>query len=537
MRRITALLFGVALAIISLGPFALAEDMSCGDEGPALINACTHRMFLELLPEHTHTGGSTATLYAGSHITFAATSTQTTTATGTGSAYSSETKTGTATTTTTGTATTSRTGTLTLTANATDTHTDTWTYYVKVSGNTGIVTASATSTVTESFALIGTGTATGTGTGTGIVVGTATASATASATATAIGSGSTTHDLIMPPHTATGTITVTATISGTATASITGTATVTSSATLTASGSGTGTWTNTATTYGTGTSVSVEDNPTIGWDSPSIAAGTTNVRFSTGTSTVTATSGKVGDGVKVHVAEPSLAHVHTLAMPGATKTVAQNGTLTMASTDVGTTTPTISRIPIADAAAKLGSGWIPWTDVSSHLLPRTTGTYSLGSPSLRFTTLDLSAGLYVGSSLWVTNSAITGNLGSYLAKNFEGYAVSVTTSSNSTVTWVDILSQSYTPKNVVGASAGKLSVVATAMLNYTGRCCIRVLIGASAGHAMCSAAGGFMTIPAHHIGAIVDNSAPVTVKLQMISDSGATCESFADRGDIIIFER
>jgi hypothetical protein len=357
MRRITALLFGVALAIISLGPFALAEDMSCGDEGPALINACTHRMFLELLPEHTHTGGSTATLYAGSHITFAATSTQTTTATGTGSAYSSETKTGTATTTTTGTATTSRTGTLTLTANATDTHTDTWTYYVKVSGNTGIVTASATSTVTESFALIGTGTATGTGTGTGIVVGTATASATASATATAIGSGSTTHDLIMPPHTATGTITVTATISGTATASITGTATVTSSATLTASGSGTGTWTNTATTYGTGTSVSVADNPTIGWDSPSIAAGTTNVRFSTGTSTVTATSGKVGDGVKVHVAEPSLAHVHYVAMPNATKFMGVDGVAVFTETDIGTATATANKIPIANASGKLDS-WI-----------------------------------------------------------------------------------------------------------------------------------------------------------------------------------
>ncbi len=409
MKALVQTLVSLALVGLLFPPCAWGTDDPRGNAGPAMLDYATHQLKDSQDPPHvvvingtpatltghgtstfavTATGSTTNTLYSSGGLQWHTTVTQTTTATGTATKTASAaatltalgiydpqpgtyTKTGSETATVTTSTTDSETSTQTLTATTTGTATE--------HGGEGQQCYAAyppwPNTISATGTLTGTKTATasGTGTGTGTASGTMTASGTSTLVTLQSCVATATHTLTyswQKTYTTAGTGTITATVSATgsrtwaAAATGTGTGTLAVSDTLTMSG----TWTNTNTADSTATSALVADNPKVS-NAATLAAGATNVTFTTGTSTATATKVNVGDNPKIYVSAAAADHQHSLdlAFPYGTATGYTDNTITVASTDIGTATPTASKIPIADGSGTLNS-WVTGRTYSDHAI-------------------------------------------------------------------------------------------------------------------------------------------------------------------------
>jgi len=114
-----------------------------------------------------------------------------------------------------------------------------------------------------------------------------------------------------------------------------------------------------------------------------VAAGA-GLAWSTGTSTSTATSASVSANPTVHLTA-------TLGFPNATKTLSANGTV--AETDVGTSTPTANKMPIANASGNLNS----W--VTGRLVQIDTYTDGAISPAIDSTWHNVAAHTFTSAGL------------------------------------------------------------------------------------------------------------------------------------------
>ena len=307
----------------------------------------------------TATASSTNILYGTGGIVFNSTDTFTATNTSTGTVAIIQTGTGTATGTTTFSGTQSITLSDTATSSTVATVTVTRTGTLSLTG-----TQTQTITGTATITLSGTETATGTGTLTATSTGTATASITSTATQTwpalcvcagtgpfgpvyAVngewGCGTDYHMYFcsgcswVGPGDACPGGTVASTMTSTTTVTAAGTATQTFTGTAVGTVTGSATWTSTST--GTTTSIAVSANPTISYTNTAtaqtIAVGS-NLAITTGTSTITATSGALTG--TVNITAPGLATTDTLSNYMSTKSTTSflSSTVTHLSGDIPT---------------------------------------------------------------------------------------------------------------------------------------------------------------------------------------------------------
>jgi hypothetical protein len=252
-----------------------------------------------------------------------------------------------------------------------------------------------------------------------------------------------------------------------------------------------------------------------------------------------------------------------------------------------TTVPLADRIPrTSGSSAKLATGWVPWDDVGTTILPSASVTHDLGSTSLRLRDGWIGRDLYVGNSIigpsgfatWYIGTSPSTNLTlDYLGNVTVGNniaAANITTSSSSGGTpkagadgkidagwlptisglllgmytagndgavttntssgWIDVASETITL-----TSGDDLHIIANMIVYKSGGCCcyaeIRYdgteMLGNDRQIEFATGEGHSITIPTALFGLAAGSH---TVALSLKAAGGYTCSVMADQSSLVI---